>query len=101
VKLWDVGSGQLLRTFAGDARCATILLRCQVTSVAWNPDGKTLAAGSMDRTVKLLDAGSGQLLRTLSGHDGVLDSLHQRPFPQAEIERPAPDLLGTSPRTEG
>src|ERR1039458_7435779 len=60
VKLWDAGSGQLLRTLSGHAG--------HVWSVAWNPDGKTLASGSADHTVKLWEPGSGQLLRTLSGH---------------------------------
>jgi WD40 repeat protein len=34
VKLWEAGSGQLLRTLSGHAS--------YVMSVAWSPDGKTL-----------------------------------------------------------
>ena len=39
-----------------------------VNSVAWSPDGKTLAFGSGDSTIHLWDASFGALLRTLEGH---------------------------------
>jgi WD40 repeat protein len=60
VKLWDVASGQVLRTLTGHADI--------VFSVAFSADGRTLAAGSSDNKVKLWDLSSGQLLRTLTGH---------------------------------
>jgi len=46
-----------------------------VDSVAFSPDGRTLASGSNDNTVKLWDAASGQLLYTLQGHPSSVDTV--------------------------
>ena len=45
VDLWNVQNGQLTRTFTGYSGI--------VTSVAFSPDGRILAAGSMDKTIKV------------------------------------------------
>ena len=47
VKLWDVASGECLRTLEGHSN--------YVYSVAFDVSGGTLASGSDDRTVKLWD----------------------------------------------
>src|SRR5437773_2619242 len=55
VKLWDVASGSRLRTLTFSA---------PVTSVAFSPDGKTLATASeeQDQTVKLWSVKTGKSL---------------------------------------
>jgi len=61
IKLWEVSSGNLLRTLEGHKNNA-------VYCVAFYPEGHTLASGSDDETVKLWEATSGRLLRTIEGH---------------------------------
>jgi WD40 repeat protein/uncharacterized caspase-like protein len=39
-----------------------------VNSIAFSPDGKTLASGSSDNTIKLWEVATGRELRTFSGH---------------------------------
>lgn len=51
---------KLLRTLEGH--------KGKVRSVAFDPQGGTLASGSDDKTVKLWEARTGKLLRTLEGH---------------------------------
>ena len=46
-----------------------------VNSVAFSPDGETLASGSDDGTVRLWDANTGQHNATLTGHTGRVESV--------------------------
>ncbi|MFM6250725.1 MAG: WD40 repeat domain-containing protein, partial [Dolichospermum sp.] len=45
IKIWDGRTGNLLRTLSGHSNW--------VWSVAWSPDGRTLASGSWDNTIKI------------------------------------------------
>ena len=46
-----------------------------VYSIAFSPDGRTLASGSKDKTVKLWDVPTGTELRSLTGHSGAVESV--------------------------
>ncbi|MEH2395791.1 MAG: hypothetical protein V7K21_30510, partial [Nostoc sp.] len=59
--------GNLLQTLTGHSNC--------IRSVAFSPDGQTLASGSSDNTIKLWDVRRGNLLQTLTGHSGWVRSL--------------------------
>ncbi len=76
LKLWDVQSGELLRTleeYTSEVWGAT-LQGGEVWGVAFDPRGMMLASASEDARVKLWDVQSGKLLRTLKGHtERVLD----------------------------
>ena len=61
MRLWDTASGQL----------KAILQAGSVVTLAFSPDGKTLATASSDPTVELWDVASGQLKVTLNA-DGPL-----------------------------
>ena len=63
VRLWDTNTGTLLHALKGHTR--------NVTSVAFSPDGKTIASGSWDRTLRLWDANAGTHLRTLEHANSV------------------------------
>ncbi len=62
VNLWDVATGALRHTLTGHTG--------EVRSVAFSPDGHTLASGSRDNTVRLWNVATGQLEGTLVGHAG-------------------------------
>ena len=60
IRLWDAVTGAHQRTLTGHTFF--------VNSVAFSPDGRTLASGSDDNTIRLWDAVTGAHQRTLTGH---------------------------------
>ncbi|MBD2278081.1 MAG: WD40 repeat domain-containing protein [Dolichospermum sp. DEX189] len=50
-----------------------------VISVAYSPDGQTLASGSDDTTIKLWNVKTGNLLQTLTGHSSQVNSVAYSP----------------------
>jgi WD40 repeat protein len=60
VRIWDAASGQQLLTLKGHTG--------RVTSVAFNPDGRSLASASLDQTVRIWEPVSGKELLLLKGH---------------------------------
>jgi WD40 repeat protein len=60
ITLWEVATGKVQATLKGHTT--------PVRSVAFSPDGKTLAAGCQDGTIKLWDVTRGKELVTLKGH---------------------------------
>jgi WD40 repeat protein/Arc/MetJ family transcription regulator len=67
VRLYDVGSRKEVGVLQGHAD--------GITALAFSPDGRALASGSVDKVIKLWDLGMRRELFTLTGHAGEVGSV--------------------------
>jgi len=71
LRLWDLESGQTIRTLEGHTG--------SVSAVAVAPDGRRAVSASKDKTLRLWDLGTGQTLRTLEGHTDWVSAVAMTP----------------------
>jgi len=67
--LWSVPAQAEVRRLRGHTN--------SIYALAFSPDGKTLASGSMDQTVKFWDTGNGQLRETIVPGEPGKNAAHQ------------------------
>lgn len=88
VKLWDTATWQLIdslsipvpRPEAGPKPSDKSGSKKFVLSVAWSPDGRRLACGSMDGTISVFDVARAKFLHQLEGHFMPVRSLAYSPM---------------------
>ena len=75
-RLWNAESGDQLQVLrVKKSQSGTVEPAREVESVAFSPDGRTLATGSWDGTVRLWDVGTGRELRVMKGHTANVESV--------------------------
>jgi WD40 repeat protein/serine/threonine protein kinase len=68
MKLWEVETGQYLRTFAGHVN--------PLTSISLGADGQfAISSACWDKSIRLWEVATGQRLRILLGHTGQVNSV--------------------------
>lgn len=67
IRLWDLQSGQELKTFRGHT--------ADVTSVAFAPRSNHAVSGGKDMVIRLWDLNTGEVVRRMEGHTGYIHSV--------------------------
>ena len=67
IRVWDVASGELVRTLEGHSQ--------PIRALALHPDGRHLLSASQDRTLALWDLESGDQLATYRGHASAVTTV--------------------------
>ena len=67
LKLWDVATGQVLRTMEDHSG--------HIFSISFSADGRQALSGSEDKEIKLWDLASGKVMRTLKGHASPINTV--------------------------
>ncbi|KAK6944782.1 Anaphase-promoting complex subunit 4, WD40 domain [Dillenia turbinata] len=85
VKLWDTSSWELIATLSiprpeGAKPADKTSTKKFVLSVAWSPDGRRIACGSMDGTISVFDVARAKFLHHLEGHFMPVRSLVYSPI---------------------
>jgi WD40 repeat protein len=71
VNVWDVQTGEKLRSLKED--------RSPVSSLAWSPDGKTLASGLENGDINIWEVASGKKLQSFHDPKGIICSVDWSP----------------------
>ena len=72
MRVWDVDGS--------DRETPVFQIEDGVTTVAISPDGRYVAAGSLDKSVRVWDVQTGMLVERLDGMDGHRDSVYSVAF---------------------
>ncbi|XP_021276505.1 WD repeat-containing protein VIP3 [Herrania umbratica] len=88
IKLWDTATWRLISTLSiprpeGPKPSDKSSSKKFVLSVAWSPDGRRLACGSMDGTISVFDVARAKFLHHLEGHYMPVRSLVFSPEPDS------------------
>jgi RNA polymerase sigma factor (sigma-70 family) len=73
IHLWNVAANREMRVLSPQRQPnPTPYQAAYITSLAFSPDGQTLACAVYDHTVRLYDVATGEELRRLKGHQGIV-----------------------------
>ena len=77
VNLWETATGKVTGALIGHAGPVEVL--------AYSPDGKRLASGSIDKTLRLWDPATLKEVAVLRGHENPVDWLYYSPDGSADL----------------